>query len=91
MAAAHHAQVMLQVKTFRTFLFEIVNHSLSSQRSGKLIGERNEFAIGVGSRRQHGNSTVILMQPRVSQLHIQVLAKLLLQRRRSRNRVPVAR
>jgi hypothetical protein len=36
--AAHNADVALKVKAFRTFLFEIVNHKLPSQRSGELIG-----------------------------------------------------
>src|SRR5580765_7851798 len=31
MSAPHEPEIMLQVKTFRAFLFQIVNHKLSSQ------------------------------------------------------------
>jgi len=54
-------------------------NALSSQRSGELIRQRNEFAIRVGSPSQDGNSTVNLVQTRISQLHIKMLANLLLQ------------
>ena len=55
-----------------------------------MIGNRNEFAIGVGSHRQDGDRAVILVKSRVSQLQIQVLANLLLQGRGPRDRVSIA-
>ena len=54
MAAAHHAQIMLQVQAFR-FLFEIVNHNYLSDylpAVWRIDRRGNKFAVGVGRRRQ---------------------------------------
>ena len=72
MPAARDAQVMLQTQACQSLLFVVVchlSHDLTSQRSRKLIGDRNEFPVGVRSRGEHFHVAVGLMQARVSELH----------------------
>ena len=75
MATPRDPQIALEVEAFRTLFFEIVNHRIYLP-SGleELIGNRNEFAVRIGSRGQNGNAAVGLMKSGVSQLHVNVLA-----------------
>ncbi len=89
MATPHHAQVALKVEAFG-FLFEIVNHTITFPvvgRTDRKSKQIRDSCSGVEAR----TATVlyVLVKARVSQLHVQMLAELLLHRRRSRPGVSV--
>ena len=70
---------------FPAFFFASSRRLLSAQRSGKLIRDRNPFPVGIRIRRKEA---VILVQPRVPSLQIQMLADLPLQGCAAGNRMP---